>query len=346
MTITITWKRAVTALVGLAAAGMLVAWSGVIPIAASSGHWPITNWFLHWVMRSSVRTHAAFGTPEEVIDRTGMVSAAGHFAQACASCHGAPGLRPLPVMQGATPHAPNLRINAREWTDRQLFWILDHGIKYTGMPSWPARGRPDEVRRMVALVRAMPTMSPAAYQRLVAIDTRTANAFGRCAGCHGTDGRGRGQPDIPVLAGQKDHYLRAALESYATEKRHSAVMMQAAAQLDRGTMTMLAQRFATMPGLRPAPVSAADRSTAATIVRDGLPRAQLPACQSCHDPAGAKPYPVLRGQRASYIAQRLRQWRGPEGVVEARLSPHTMPVIARRIPEDMIDPVARLLAGE
>ena len=54
MTIRITWLRAILTLVLLGAAGMLFAWSGVMNLAASSGHWKITDWFLHWAMRSSV----------------------------------------------------------------------------------------------------------------------------------------------------------------------------------------------------------------------------------------------------------------------------------------------------
>lgn len=343
MTLVITGKRLTLGVLAVGALGMLYAWSGLFNVAASSGHWPITNWFLHWVMQNSVRTRSTFGTPEVVRDDRGLVSAAGHFAQACASCHGAPGLKPLPVMQAATPHAPSLQVNAREWSDRELFWILDHGVKYSGMPGWPARGRPDEVRRMVALVRRLPDMTPATYRRLVGIDQRNADAFARCAGCHGADGRGRGQPDIPVLGGQHRAYLLAALRSYAGGQRHSAVMMQAAAPLDGDTARVLADRFAGLPGLRAAPLTG--DPAAVRIVTQGLPERQLPACQSCHDPAGVKPYPVLRGQKAAYIAQRLRQWKGEKGEVDARRDQHTMPVIARRIPEEMIDPIAQVLAG-
>jgi cytochrome c553 len=71
---------------------------------------------------------------------------------------------------------------------------------------------------------------------------------------------------------------------------------------------------------------------------------QLAQAGSCHAPG--KPYPVLAGQSATYIAQRLRNWRGDETVVDARKSQATMPVIARRIPEDMIDPIAAYLAGK
>ncbi|MDP1028644.1 c-type cytochrome [Sphingomonas sp. KR1UV-12] len=340
MTIRITWARAVAAIVGLAAAGLLFAWSGVFNIAASSGHWPITDWFLHWTMRNSVRTHAAFSAPDDPTARQELVSAAGHFDASCAVCHGAPGRRPSTVMQAATPPAPDLAINARQWSDRQIFWILQHGVKYTGMPAWAVQDRPDEVRRMTAFVRRLPGMTPATYRQLTG-DT-AGPALASCTGCHGTDGRGRGQPDIPVLGGQHPAYLLASLKGYAAGTRHSAVMGNAAAILDEAEMRGLARHFSALPGLGTA-VPTGD-AAARTIVEHGLPDRQLPACASCHAPG--KGYPVLAGQRATYIAQRLRQWRGEKEVVDARKSQATMPVIARRIPEEMIDPLARYLAGE
>ncbi|RXD05791.1 c-type cytochrome [Sphingomonas sp. UV9] len=342
MTIRITWARAVATFVALALAGLLFAWSGVFNIAASSGHWKITDWFLHWTMRNSVRTYAAVTAPDDPKAKDGLVSAAGLFKASCASCHGAPGVRPLPVMQAATPPAPDLSINAREWTDKQIFWILKHGVKYTGMPGWAAKDRDDEVRRMVAFVRLLPDMSPATYRSLTEAPGVSDARIATCAGCHGADGRGRGQPDMPVLGGQSPAYLRAALEAYATGTRQSAVMANAAATLPPAEMTRLADHFAAMPGIGGA--TPPGLSEAAKIDREGLPKVQLPACASCHAPG--KPYPVLAGQRASYIAQRLRNWRGDETVVDARKSQATMPVIARRIPEDMIDPLARHLAGQ
>ncbi|KQN92814.1 cytochrome C [Sphingomonas sp. Leaf231] len=351
MTIRVTWRRAITALAMLAAAGLLFAWSGIFNIAASSGHWPITDWFLHWTMRNSVKTHAFFDAPDEVIEKDGqLVSAAGHFASACASCHGAPGQRPSPVMQEATPPAPDLAINARHWSDTQLFYILRHGVKYTGMPAWGAAKRDDEIRRMVAFVRRLPTMTPAQYRALSGqaqgagtTDARAlgSNVLAGCVACHGPDGRGRGQPDIPVLGGQRAGYLEAALAAYADGRRASAVMGNAAATLTALERRELAAHFAGMPGLGGVPRG---DPRARVIVERGLPERQLPACASCH--GAGKPQPVLAGQRAGYIAARLRYWKGDGKEIDARLPQNVMPVIARRIPEELIDPLARYLAGD
>jgi cytochrome c553 len=347
MTLRLTWKRAIVTLLGIFALGMAYAWSGAFNVAASSGHWAVTDWFLHWVMRNSVQTRAALTVPDDAADASGLVSAAGYYASSCASCHGAPGVRPLPIMQAATPPAPDLAKNAKEWSDKQLFWILEHGVKFSGMPAWAAKDRPDEVRRMVAFVRRLPTMTPAEYRVLAGSNAQGFGAaegrFASCAGCHGNDGLGRGQDDIPVLAGQTPAYLAAALEAYATGKRPSAVMGNAAAQLTPDERAALAQRFASMPGIGNRAVDNGD-AAARKIVERGLPDQQLPACRSCH--TADKPYPVIDGQRAAYIAGRLRHWRGEEEVVDARKSQATMPVIARRIPEDLIEPVARYLAGK
>lgn len=243
-------------------------------------------------------------------------------------------------MQSATPPAPNLSVNARKWTDRQLFWILDHGVKYSGMPAWAARGRDDEIRRMVAFVRRLPQMSPAEYRALSAgaIGVGGRDRFDACTGCHGTDGRGRGQPDIPVLGGQRADYLLASLRSYQTGHRKSAVMGNAVAPLPPEALGPLARRFAAMPGLGGSHTRAAD-PLAWQIIHKGLPDRELPACVSCHTPG--KRYPVLAGQKATYIAGRLRRWRGAKETVDARKSHATMPVIARRIPEEMIDRIAK-----
>ena len=354
MTIRITWARSLAGLVALVAAALLFSWSGVFNIAASSGHWKITEWFLHWTMRNSVRTHAALTAPSNPRADQELVSAAGHFAASCAACHGAPGRRASPVMQAAMPPAPDLSVNAKEWTDKQLFWILDHGVKYSGMPAWGAKDRPDEIRRMVAFVRRLPGMSPAEYAALAG-QARGAGTVGAlslgdgvlagCVACHGADGRGRGQPDIPVLGGQKPAYLLAALNAYARGARASAVMGNAAADLTDEQKRALAAHFAALPGIGATPPagSAPAMTAARRIVEQGLPDRQLPACASCHAPG--KPYPVIAGQRASYIAQRLGLWRGEKEVVDARKSHATMPVIARRIPEEMIAPLAAYLAG-
>ena len=360
MVLKITRKRVLATAAALFILGMTIAWSGVINIGASTGHWAITAWFLHWSMRNAVRTQAAITVDEPATDATGLVSAAGHYAGNCAVCHGAPGEPPSPVMQAATPPAPDLSVTAKTWSDQQLFWIVKHGVKFTPMPAWPAQERDDEVRRMTAFVRRLPEMTPAEYRKLAygpagrivgGKPMRLEDARPDCDRCHAEDGRE--QPDIPVLGRQKSPYLWATLNAYASGRRPSGVMGAAAARLDAGVMRALADHYAGLPaGLSEARASAAaaaptaDGPLAERIVARGLPEANLPACASCHAPGKHPRYPVLAGQKPEYLAARLRRWRRDENVVDARKPNAPMPVIARRIPELLIEPLARHFARQ
>jgi cytochrome c553 len=353
MSLTFSWRHVFFAVLALVALGLGVARLGIINVAASSGHWAVTDRFLHWTMRNSVRTRAAFTNEDPTLDFTGMVSAAGHFATTCAVCHGAPGERPYPVMLASTPPAPDLRRTATQWTDRQLVWIVKHGVKFTPMPAWPAQDRDDEVRRMAAFVRRLPTMTPEEYRELAYGEGRIAgttvyrleDAIEDCNRCHA--GNGRRQPDIPVLGGQRAAYLRFALAEFASGRRASAVMRSAAARVSPRLSAELALHYAAQPGLAEPPHErilrdeSADEALARRVVEQGLPEANLPACARCHSSGKRADYPLLSGQKAAYLAGRLRRWQGDGQVVEARLPNDAMPMIARRIPERLIEPLSR-----
>ncbi len=369
MILRLTGKRVLAAGLAAAALGLGVAWSGVFNISASSGHWAVTDWFLHWAMRNTVRTYAALTVDAETgnlpTDSARLVSAAGHYAAQCSVCHGAPGERPSPVIQAATPAPPDLAKTAGSWNGRQLFWIVKHGIKFTAMPAWPVQDRDDEVRQMAAFVAKLPGMSAEEYRSLAYGESgvvlsgkvkRLEDVLPDCNRCHADDGRG--QPDIPALAAQKPAYLKEALHAFASGRRSSAVMTAAAARLDEELIDALAQHYAGLPR-RPSrePRETADAgpearraaeptaALAADVVARGLPELNLPACSRCHAPDKRPGYPVLDGQKAHYMANRLRNWRGDPTVIDARKPTEQMPMIARRIPEELIEPLARHFAS-
>ncbi len=381
MILEITWKRILAAAGTLAVVSLTIAWSGVVNIGASTGHWAITNWFLHWAMRNSVRTQAALTVdPPAIAQQKELVSAAGHYAVTCALCHGAPGRSPSPVMQASTPAPPDLAETVNTWSDQQLFWIIKNGVKFTPMPAWPALGRDDEIRHMTAFVRRLPDMTAEEYRELAygsepiadGGPLRFKETLSNCQRCHADNGRN--QQDIPILAGQKSEYLLATLNAFASGTRASGVMSTVAARIDPAIMRALADHYASLPGLVNDSIkTAADDSIktaaddpipmpdaaitapidpvtadkwAAQIVRNGWPAINLPACSSCHAPGKRPHYPILAGQKPEYLAGRLRRWRGDNNIVDARKSNATMPVIARRIPEQLIEPLARSVAAQ
>src|SRR5690606_16328333 len=133
-------------------------------VAATGGHWPVTDWFLHWVMQNSVKTHS-MGIEAPDLSNPGLVHrAAGHYQTGCAPCHGAPGEKQNPVMRMATPPPPELYHVNEKWEPHHLFWIVKHGVRFTGMPGWVAPERDEEIWSMVAFLRELPTMSAERYR--------------------------------------------------------------------------------------------------------------------------------------------------------------------------------------
>jgi cytochrome c553 len=304
------WKQ----IAGLVLAGMvtafLVAWSGIIGVGASTGHWKATDWFLHWVMRSSVRT-AAIGTAVPAFTEGMLPMAAGHFENGCALCHGSPALPRPASVRNMLPAPPDLKDKIAEWSDAELFQIVQHGVRFTGMPAWPVAGREDEAWAMVAFLRHYPQLDAAAYRDLAGFTATRSTAMDsvieRCNGCHAPD-RLDDQSLIPQLAGQSVTYLEQALAAYASETRGSGVMAVAIEGLDDEARRTLARHFAVQPPGFKHPTSR-DTSRGETLALKGDPASRVPACLSCHDKAGANPaFPRLSGQPAAYLESQLKRF--------------------------------------
>jgi cytochrome c553 len=96
-----------------------------------------------------------------------LLMGATHYSLVCENCHGAPGLGQSPLALSLRPEPPLITQVAERYSKEELFFIVQNGVRYTGMPAWPVEGRPDEVWAMVAFLEAMPRMTPAAYVALV-----------------------------------------------------------------------------------------------------------------------------------------------------------------------------------
>ena len=159
--------RAAIVVLAIACVGaFLFAWSGLYSVAASRGHWAIVECALAFVMQNSVETprHAIEAPPLDDDDL--IVLGAGAYHSGCAWCHGAPGIPPNPVTRGCCRAPPDLSQRLREWKDEELFWIVKHGIKYTGMPAWVSQRRDDEVWAVVAFLRRIQDLDAQGYREL------------------------------------------------------------------------------------------------------------------------------------------------------------------------------------
>jgi mono/diheme cytochrome c family protein len=139
---------------------------GFFNVAASEPDPGIVNWALIKVRMASIAHHANVNSPINLEDTSIVQAGAKAFAaRGCANCHGAPGVNWQKFSEGLQPDPPDLKDVVKEREPAQLFWVVKHGIKMTGMPSFGAIGADDkEVWSIVAFIKKIPNVSEADFK--------------------------------------------------------------------------------------------------------------------------------------------------------------------------------------
>jgi mono/diheme cytochrome c family protein len=147
--------------------GLAFIYSGLFDVAASDPDWPVMHWVLQTARTRSIQFHAAgIQAPAGLDDPAKLLVGTEHFAAHCAVCHGAPGVPKGDIAEGLNPQPPDLAHAPSVYTPPELFWILKHGIKMTGMPSWSDHSD-DELWAVVAFLQKLPSMTKEDYAKLV-----------------------------------------------------------------------------------------------------------------------------------------------------------------------------------
>ena len=334
-------------LVALAAAGFLVAASGLIPVTESPGDYASTRWFMQFAKRRSIETHSLRVRAPSLESPALVLRGAGHYETTCRVCHGAPSFPRTQIALGMEPPPPNLAGRVPTWSDGELFSIVKHGIMFSGMPAWPEPQRDDEVWAMVAFLRRLPGLGPAEYRRLSGLDvTPAAAGTEACARCHGPDGRGRGAAAFPRLAGQSPTYLRLALEAYSRGGRRSGIMRSVLVGMTPEQVEAVSNYYGGLAPLTMAAAVPVSNDRGAGIALRGIPEQGVPSCSDCHGPGpGVRnpAYPRLDGQYEDYLILQLElfasQRRGGSRYA------HIMQQVAPRLKPEQMRDVARFYAS-
>ncbi|MDD5581121.1 MAG: c-type cytochrome [Methylobacter sp.] len=352
---------------GLSAGGialvLVIVYSGIFNIAASAGHPAWLEWLLTLGKERSVIVNSKSVDVPELNLTELMPLGAAHFQGGCATCHKTPGQSINPVYDQMLPSPPNLKVHAPMWTREQLFWMVRHGIQFTGMPAWSGQDRDDEVWALVAFLEALPLMEAEDYLKYASgnskdnIEAKNYPAsefagkgrpkinFSACNRCHDTDDAQPITPYVPRLGGQDKAYLKRALHEYHNDLRQSGFMEPIAGELDDEHINSLADYYASLT----VPVSKLVQRPSSPKLEQGRQLAQygdrllkIPACLSCHGANKRSDYPRLAGQSEQYIRQQLqvlrrgRRAKTPHGAI--------MTTIAKRLTEQQAEAAAAFFA--
>jgi cytochrome c553 len=163
-----------------------------------------------------------------------------------------------------------------------------------------------------------------------------------CVSCHGAGGNSTIVQN-PKLAGQHPQYLAKQLNNFRTPERNNPIMSPIAKALSEDEMQNIA---AYLGKQTPKPGAAKNKETidlGKKIWRGGIAEKNVPACASCHGPAGdgiPVQYPRLAGQHQEYTSAQLVAFRSG-----SRHNSEPMSTIAMRLSDAEIAAVSDYIAG-
>jgi mono/diheme cytochrome c family protein len=163
-----TFLTVVIVLAILLAGAVVVAYSGIVEVSAVGSQSGIVDWFLETTRDRSVDSRAEKIAVPDLGDPARLTEGLEHYHTMCATCHGAPGLDASEIGQGLNPTPPNLtRHRFAGERAAEAFWIIQNGIRMTGMPAFGPTHTDEQIWDIVAFLRKMHELTPEQYAQMV-----------------------------------------------------------------------------------------------------------------------------------------------------------------------------------
>ncbi len=147
--------------------GYIILRAGLVPANADAKPGWLETWAAGTSLDETLRREAPKGPNPVAMTDSNLVAGVDLYAQHCAICHGtAKGdTSASPVAGGLYPRPPQLATDGVE-DDSQGFsyWKIEHGIRWTGMPSWKSTLTERQIWTLALFLKHMDKLPPAVEQ--------------------------------------------------------------------------------------------------------------------------------------------------------------------------------------
>ena len=101
-----------------------------------------------------------------------------HFADHCASCHANDGSGQTAIGRNLYPRAPDMRGRPTQGlTDGELFYIIENGVRLTGMPAWGGPGSAEGSWHLVHFIRHLPKLTTEEKAQMEALNPKSPDEW-------------------------------------------------------------------------------------------------------------------------------------------------------------------------
>ena len=97
------------------------------------------------------------------------------FLGSCAQCHGPDGRGDSNIGRNMDPPAMDLSSpHVQHWSDAELFWIIQNGVRLTGMPSWRSSISDNDTWELARFIHNLPRLGAASASTAVPSQSQAA----------------------------------------------------------------------------------------------------------------------------------------------------------------------------
>jgi len=154
-------------IVALCLLGYIVVRNGLVPANADATPSPLEVWAAQTSLRATLAREAPQGPNPVELNDANLIAGIQLYGEHCAICHGtAKGeASASPVAKGLYPQPPQLATDGVEDDPEGVsFWKIQHGIRWTGMPSWAGALNDQEIWTLALFLKHMDKLPPAPQQ--------------------------------------------------------------------------------------------------------------------------------------------------------------------------------------
>jgi len=99
------------------------------------------------------------------------------FLGSCAQCHAPDGRGDTNIGRNMAPPAMDLSSpHVQHWTDAELFWIIQNGVRLTGMPAWRSSISDSDTWKLARFIHKLPRLDAASASTAVPSPAQAANS--------------------------------------------------------------------------------------------------------------------------------------------------------------------------
>ncbi|WP_372621943.1 c-type cytochrome [Falsiroseomonas sp.] len=157
---------AIGTLLVIGIAGLAVVYTGAYNVAATEEHAAFTRWAFDTTFHNSVERRAADVADPGGVTPEMIAAGAQAYKAMCQHCHAGPGVERAAWASGMRPRPPHLAEAAATWEPREVFWLVRHGVKMSGMPAFGPSHDDRTIWSIAAFVKELPAMTPDRYASL------------------------------------------------------------------------------------------------------------------------------------------------------------------------------------